>query len=246
MLKRFYYSIFRFFRNGKVSVRKVRHGDSIYLERRRYIFFGLFQIPFLHKRWKPLDNSYIKLYYELNKTTDKLKNLLFQLKENKELFSRERKEMGKSLETEWFDYPLGKSESLKIEKILEEPPLTWMKLINPKFLKNLDRSSNSENECDIDNIRDSMRLDMNISEESKVSEDLPRAARTVYHDEKMSPHAMVLTDLENADGAMAFRKPDNKKGKANERKRRPGETPEEHKIRLAVLDAKGKEEEGTD
>lgn len=226
--------LFRRFRS-EIKVRKVRHGDYIFLERKTYMFFGLIQTPF-RVRWKPLNNHYLKTHQELNKISDKFKKTVQQYQSDVELYQRERDELGRRLEGDWLDYPLGPKESLNCEALIDEPTNAWKRVINPKLAKFKDRFANSDGTTDISDLREDTRADVGAGDSGSIPDNMPCSARTVYIPEEMAQHAMILKDLEGADNAMGFKKPQEKKADpTNDRKRQKGESAEDHRIRLEVL-----------
>ena len=239
MFRKMYYWIFKLFRK-EIQVRKVRNGDYIFLERRGYLFFGLIEVPFVTWKWKPLNNKYLKIHQDLNKTSDKLKKLINDYKETVFLIQREKEELGNRLEGDWLPYTLDKGETLKCEGLIDQPTDSWKKIVNPKLAKMKDRFVGEDGILDVSDIRSNTRESTNAPEYFELKEDMPKSSRTVYYPEEAKAHSLMLQDIEEADTGMAFRKPQEKKNDQNSRKKMPGESDEAHKARIAALNAAAK------
>lgn len=197
-----------------ILVRKfVNNAKEVMLQKRSY--------GFLWRDWRLLDSRLYAKEQELADCCDQIRKLLNERKEILDWLTAEKKEISDSKK-----YRLGVSEPYELNrkdteklfpKMLPAGPVDgrWREVLNPKLLGEKKKPSN-------------LREEMGIPDYKKPNQ-------TAYIPEQLSDYKLAIEFGEEMD-VMPFREPKQQQSSKSARKKRPGESQEDHQARLNRMD----------
>lgn len=214
------------FLRKRMKVRKSLRGKEIlWYESKVYLFFGLIPVPFSSRKWKPLNNTSRALEAKLRDKVQEVMSIHADWLKEKDRLAREISNMGGKDETEWFTYPLGRSESYRHKKLLEKvnekdwkPFLSTRLGGNPKNIKQETREAAG----------------------APSRGNMPSSDSTAYILDDLDLNAFNISMIDGGDGitnTMKYREPKDNGGGNNSKnwkKKKPDEDQAEYETRMRL------------
>lgn len=214
------------FLRSRIKVRKCLRGkDILWLESKAYVLFGLIPVPFSSRKWKPLNNKSRALEAKLRDKVQEIISIHADWLKEKDVLAREISNMGGRDETEWFTYPLGKSESYKHLKLLDKvDEKDWKPFLSTKL------GGNQRN----------IKQDTREAVGAPSRDKMPSSDSTAYVLDDFDLSAYNLSMVDGGDGLtnfVKFKEPRDNSGGNNSKnwkKKRPDEEQSEYESRMRL------------
>lgn len=203
----------------KVLTRMVLYGNNVLMYQRRRYFLC---IPFLYwwSDWYPLNNELHQKDLTIEKHVDKLKRLLQDRDDIESHLKEKIKELGGRHVSETFNV---KTNEFWFRKHANLSPVDgkWRSMLNSKLFK-----------PGTSGVAHTVRERANLPDHPNSHRG--KSAYVAKDYAQFSGHINVDSDVEHV---IEFKEPSQNRSKNNSRKRRQGESPEDHEARLREMDS---------